>query len=167
MPQFQQPADHHVLIVATSEALGERLAAPFVAAGMTTGLLRDPAAVRGVIEKGDCDLVLLALDPKTDNVAVLTAIRAVVKVRCIHPCFDGWRQRQIQPNVNSAAVSTPVLGAGDKWPSLRSTKKGWDGKTFPANCGTQVTLDGDAYDLHGGGTGDMIVHPADASSNYA
>lgn len=36
----------------------------------------------------------------------------------------------------------------------------YDGLAFPTAEGTHVWLDGDAYDLHGPGTGDMVVRDA-------
>lgn len=35
----------------------------------------------------------------------------------------------------------------------------WGGRTFRVQSGQRVRLDGDAYDLRGTGTGDMVVRP--------
>ena len=43
---------------------------------------------------------------------------------------------------------------------VAENQKLWDGRTFRVQGGGRVRLDGDAYDLHGSGTGDMIVRPA-------
>lgn len=47
---------------------------------------------------------------------------------------------------------------------VSADQKSYDGATFPArrkNGGmVRVRLDGDAYDLHGSGTGDMVVRSA-------